>query len=340
MSKQKKSGFFGGVLLGVLIASIGFSISVRNQKNNKTSTKNTLVLKLAHTLDTKHPVHLGMVYMKKRLEEISNNQESLEIFPSGVLGSETKCIEMLQNGVLDMTKTSTSPMEGFVPEMGVFSLPYVFRDREHFWNVLDSDLGKELLLKGEARNLRGVCYFDAGSRNFYTTKKPVLIPSDLNKQKIRVMNSKTAIDMVKALGGAPTPIAWGELYSALNQGVVDGAENNPPSYYNNGHHKVCKHFSMDGHTRVPDMLVISSKIWDTYSPEVKIWLQKAANEASVYQRELWAKKSKEALTAAEQEGAKIYYPDIKPFIEKTKAMATNLSGTPVGDIYQRIQEVE
>jgi tripartite ATP-independent transporter DctP family solute receptor len=341
MPSKKGSGFFGGLLIGALVATIGFSLCVRKLKsNNSNEVKGQLSLKLAHTLDTKHPVHLGMVYMKKRLEEISNGQATLAIYPSGVLGSETKCIEMLQNGVLAMTKTSTSPMEGFVPEMGVFSLPYVFRDREHFWNVLDSKVGKELLLKGEKRNLRGICYFDAGSRNFYTSEKPVLTPKDLANQKIRVMNSKTAIDMVKALGGAPTPIAWGELYSALNQGVVDGAENNPPSYYNNGHHKVCKHFSMDGHTRVPDMLVISTKVWQSYSPEVQGWLQQAANEASLYQRQLWAEKSKEALAAAEKEGAKIYYPDIKPFMEKTKSMVDGLTGTPVGQIYQRIQEVE
>lgn len=340
MSKQRKSGFFGGVLVGVLAATIIFSFVTRYNKSNGSQQKNITTIKLAHTLDTKHPVHLGMVYMKKRLEEISNNQATLEIFPSGVLGSETKCIEMLQNGVLAMTKTSTSPMEGFVPEMGVFSLPYVFRSREHFWNVLDSKIGKDLLLKGESRNLRGICYFDAGSRNFYTTKKPILTPEDLNKQKIRVMNSKTAIDMIKALGGSPTPIAWGELYSALNQGVVDGAENNPPSYYNNGHHKVSKHFSLDGHTRVPDMLVISSKIWKSYSPELQTWLQQAADEASQYQRELWAQKSKEALAAAEKEGAKIYYPDIQPFIDKTKSMIDGLTGTAIGDIYRRIQETK
>jgi tripartite ATP-independent transporter DctP family solute receptor len=339
MTANKKSGFFGGILIGILITSILFSFIVKHKKDR--TTKNSMTtIKLAHTLDTKHPVHLGMVFMKKRLEEISNNQATLEIFPSGVLGSETKCIEMLQNGVLAMTKTSTSPMEGFVPEMGVFSLPYVFRNRDHFWNTLDSDVGKELLLKGEARKLRGICYFDAGSRNFYTKNKPILSPQDLQNQKIRVMNSKTAIDMIKALGGAPTPIAWGELYSALNQGVVDGAENNPPSYYNNGHHKVCKHFSIDGHTRVPDMLIISSKIWESLSPELQSWLQQAADEASVYQRELWAQKSQEALIAAEKEGAIIYYPDIQPFIEQTKPMVKELSGTPIGHIYQRIQDLK
>jgi tripartite ATP-independent transporter DctP family solute receptor len=285
-------------------------------------------------------VHAALEYMKTRLEELSGGSVTLDIYPSGVLGSETECIEQLQNGALAMTKTSAAPMEGFIPEMAVFSLPYVFRDREHYWKVLDSDLGRSLLLKGQDKNLRGLCYFDSGSRNFYTKDRPVLTPDDLKGLKIRVMNSKTAMDMVSALGGSPTPIAWGELYTALQQGVVDGAENNPPSFYTNRHYEVCRYFSMDEHTRIPDILLISTKVWDTLPERVQGWLQQAADDASHYERKLWQEKSDEALELARREGVKVYYPDKGPFIAKVAPMIASYKDTPVGDLLDRIREVK
>jgi len=337
---NNSSGFWAGLLSGLLVATIGYAVFVNSQNKEGANAGKVTVLKLAHTLDTKHPVHAGMEYMKERLEEISGGKASIEIYPSGMLGSETQCIEQLQNGVLAMTKTSASPMEGFIPEMGVFSLPYVFRNSEHYWNVLDSKLGRDLLLKGESKRLRGLCYFDAGSRNFYTKEKMVKSPADLAGLKIRVMNSKTAIEMVKALGGAPTPIAWGELYTALQQGVVDGAENNPPSYYTNRHHEVCKYFSMDGHTRIPDMLIISSKVWKTLSSQEQQWLQQASDDASQFQRKLWAEKTKEALESAQKEGVQVHYPDQKPFVDKVQPFLDSYNGTAIGSLLKQIKEVK
>ena len=341
MEHKQRSGFFAGVLTGVLVATILFAVVTRKQAETAhVDVGSQLTLKLAHSLDTKHPVHAAMEYMRERLEELSGGRVSLEIYPSGMLGSETQCIEQLQNGVLDMTKTSASPMEGFIAEMAVFSLPYVFRDRAHYWSVLDGDVGKELLLAGEVRKLRGLCYYDAGSRNFYTKDKPVMTPDDLKGLKIRVMNSKTAIDMVKALGGAPTPIAWGELYTALQQGVVDGAENNPPSYVTNRHLEVCKYFSMDGHTRIPDMLIMSTEVWKELSPQVQAWLQQAADDSSEFQRELWEKKTVDALEQAKAEGVEVVYPDQAPFVAKVLPMLASYKGTPVGKLLSRIREVK
>ena len=342
MSEEKKiSGFIGGILIGILIATVGFALFMKTQNSEikKIGVRKKRVLKLAHSLDPKHPVHAAIEYMKKRLEELSDGSMTIDIYPSGVLGSETNCIEQLQNGSLAMTKTSASPMEGFIPEMGVFSLPYVFRDSKHFWKVLDSKIGKDLLLKGESKNLRGLCYYDAGSRNFYTKGKPVRTPDDLKGLKIRVMNSKTAMDMVSALGGAPTPISWGELYTSLQQGVVDGAENNPPSYYTNRHYEVCKYFSMDGHTRIPDILLVSEKIWNSLSEDEQKWLQKAADESSLFQRKLWKEKTEEALTNAKKEGVEVIYPDQKPFVEKVKPMLKSYNGTPVGALLNKIKEM-
>jgi tripartite ATP-independent transporter DctP family solute receptor len=295
-----------------------------------------MVLKLGHGLDTAHPVHVAMEFMKQRLEELSSGRVTIDIYPSSVLGSETQCIEQLQNGSLAMTKTSAAAMENFIPSMAVFGLPYIFRDSDHYWRVLNGEIGKGLLQQGETKFLRGLCYYDAGSRNFYTKKTPIRAPDDLKGLKIRVMNSKTAIDMVKAMGASPTPIAWGELYSALAQGTVDGAENNPPSFVSNKHYEVCKHFTLDGHTRIPDMLLISSKVWKKMDPQVREWVQQAADESSLYQRKLWQEKTAEALEQAKTEGVTVYDVDTAAFAAKVAAMLEQVENPEVRKLLKQI----
>ncbi len=163
-------------------------------------------LKLAHSLDTGHPVHRAMEFMASELEQLSDGSMRLEIHPSGQLGGERQLIELLQIGSLAMTKVSASPMEGFAPEMRVFSIPYVFRDSDHYWQFLDSDKGRELLLSLRRVRLRGLVYYDAGSRSFYMTSKPVHSPADLAGQKIRVQESQTSVKMIDALGEPQHPL--------------------------------------------------------------------------------------------------------------------------------------
>lgn len=333
------SYFIAGILVGSILATAGFSLFLRTQKSSG-GGKQQMVLKLGHSLDTAHPVHIAMEFMKKRLEELSGGSVTIDIYPSSVLGSETQCIEQLQNGSLAMTKTSAAAMENFIPAMSVYGLPYVFRDENHFWNVLNGGIGKKLLQQGEDKFLRGLCYYDAGSRNFYTKSTPVRTPDDLKGLKIRVMPSKTAIDMVKAMGASPTPIAWGELYSALAQGTVDGAENNPPSFTSNKHYEVCKHFTLDGHTRIPDILLISSKVWNKLDPQVREWVQQAADESSIYQRKLWQEKTTEALEQAKAEGVTVYDIDTSLFAAKVAPMLAEVENPEVKELLKEIAEVK
>jgi tripartite ATP-independent transporter DctP family solute receptor len=335
MSKSV-SLFTAGLLIGALLATGAFALFLRTQHPGRGAQ---IVLKLGHGLDTGHPVHKAMEFMKERLEKLSGGSVTIDIYPSSVLGTEVQCIEQLQNGSLAMTKTSAAAMENFIPVMSVFSLPYVFRDHDHHWNVLNSPLGQELLQAGESKFLRGLCYYDSGSRNFYTKEKPILTPDDLQGMKIRVMNSKTAIDMIKIMGGAPTPIAWGELYSALAQGTVDGAENNPPSFTSNKHYEVCKHFSLDGHTRIPDILMISTMIWKKLDPQVQKWVQQAASESAVFQRKLWAAESAAALEKAQKEGVTVYEVDRTLFAEKVAPMLENVENAEIRALLKRIEEI-
>ncbi len=276
----------------------------------------TRVLKLAHALNVNHSVHKAMVLMGEELTKISDGKMKVEIYPSQQLGSERECLELLQIGSLDMTKVSVGVMENFAPKMKVLGLPFLFRDRAHVFQVLDGPVGQQLLNDGKQYWLQGLGYYDAGSRSFYTKDRPVEAPQDLEGLKIRVMESVTAIQMVNSLGGSPTPISWGELYTSLQQGVVDGAENNPPSFYLSRHYEVCKYYSLDEHTTLPDVLVMSIHTWDKLNDQEKKWLTEAVNRSILYQRELWAQSEKEALDAVVAAGVTVTRPDKSPFMDQ------------------------
>lgn len=302
---------FQKLILTIVI--IGFASSCSDTKDIKT-------IKLAHSLDINHSVHKAMVKMGKDLLQISGGKLQLEIYPSQQLGTERECIELLQIGSLDMTKVSVGVMENFAPRMKVFGLPYLFRDKQHSFNVLDGEIGQSLLNDGTKYWIKGLGYYDAGSRSFYTKSKPINTPKDLNGLKIRVMESVTAMDMVKSLGGSPTPISWGELYTSLQQGVVDGAENNPPSFYLSRHYEVCKYYSLDEHTVLPDVLIIGTHIWDKLSTQEKKWLKDAVDKSVIYQRKLWAEAEKEALDEVQKAGVTIVSPDKNLFEEKVQVV--------------------
>jgi tripartite ATP-independent transporter DctP family solute receptor len=325
-----------GVTLLVLTAALAGLAAMTFRARSRTA--DVVVLKLAHGLDTTHPVHQGMAFMAERIAERSAGTLVVQIFPSEQLGSERVLIEQTQMGLIDMTKSSAAALEQFVPRMAVFSVPYIFRDDEHYWSVLRDELGRELLAAGEDQGLVGLCYFDAGSRSFYTKSRPIRTPDDLAGMKIRVQESHTARQMVEQLGGSPTTMAWGELYTSLQQGVVDGAENNPPSFYTSRHYEVCKYYALDEHTQVPDVLLMSSLVWRDLSEEHRRIVQEAADEASEYQRKLWAEKTEEALRAVEAAGVEVLRPDKTPFVEKVRPMHESYRGTAVGQLLERIRE--
>jgi tripartite ATP-independent transporter DctP family solute receptor len=262
----------------------------------------------------------------------------IQIYPSQQLGTERECVELLQIGSLGMTKISSSVMENFSPLYTVFSLPYLFKNQEHHFSVLDSEIGKRILRSSEKYLVRGLCYYDAGSRSFYTVSKQVNTPEDLNGLKIRTQESQTSVKMVNALGGSATPISWGELYTALQQGVVDGAENNPPSFYLSGHYEVCKYYSLDEHTSVPDVLIISTKVWESLTEQEQKWLEDAVHESTLYQRKIWKEASDHAIEEVKKAGVIVSYPDKAPFAEKVIPLYEEYHDNP--EIYNLIKEIK
>ena len=294
-------------------------------------------LKLAHGLDVTHPVHKGMVFMQDKVAELSSGALLMEIYPSQQLGTERQCLELLQIGSLAITKVSAAVMENFAPKIQVLSLPYLFRSKDHYHKVLDGPIGKELQEESEKYRLRGLTYFDAGYRSFYA-KEPIRAPEDVQNMKIRVQESPTAMNLVRSFGGAPTPISWGELYTALQQGVVDGAENNPPSFYTSRHYEVCKYYTLNEHTAVPDILVIGTSAWNDLSEQEQGWLQEAADQATIYQRKVWAEAEEEALAAVQKAGVEIIRPDKSAFASYTEAELEKYKSNE--EFYQLIERIQ
>jgi tripartite ATP-independent transporter DctP family solute receptor len=341
MDRKSLSFLALGLVVGSLLAAVVFIGVLRSERGaNAAAGGQKTVLKLGHVLDQSHPVHAAMEYMARRAGELSGGMLEMQVFPNGQLGSEPECIEQLQRGALAMVKTSAAAMEGFVPDMAVFGLPYLFRDDTHYWRVLEGSIGQELLAAGDPVGVHGLCYYDSGSRSFYTVDKPILRPEDVKELKLRVLPSKMARDLIALLGGGPTPVPFGELYTALQQSMVDGAENNPPSFYTSRHFEVARHYSLDEHTRIPDVVIFSKKVWDGLSPAVQGWITQAANESVVFQRKLWQEQTKAALEAVEKAGVKVYLPDQALFVAATAPMYKEFEGTRVGDLVQRIRAVQ
>lgn len=318
-----------------LLLSLSLLLLVLTGCSEITDTK---TIKLAHGLDVTHPVHKGMLRMAELVDEKSNGKLEIDIYPSQQLGSERETLELLQIGSVDMTKVSAAVLENFVPETRVFSLPYLFRDNQHYYNVLDGKIGRQLLLDGQDYWLRGLTYYDAGQRSFYTKERPIRTPEDLEGMKIRVQESPMAVNMVRTLGGSPTPISWGELYTALQQGIVDGAENNPPSFHSSRHYEVTSYFSLDEHTSIPDVLLASTHFWDSLSKQEQQWIQEAADSSKVYQREIWAEAEEEGLKVVEEAGVEVIRPDKEPFRKKVEVIYDQYrENNP--DFYKLIQKI-
>jgi len=320
-------------IIGALIISSFFLLLAGCETENKTR-----IIKLGHGLDITHPVHKAMMFMAERVKEKSDGKMQIDIYPNQQLGSERECLELLQIGSLGMTKVSTGVMENFAPELKVFGLPFLFRDREHRFKVLEGEIGQKLLNSSIDKRLKGLTFYDAGSRSFYS-KTPINGPEDLKGLKLRVMESQTAIQMVRLLGGSPTPIASGELYTALQQGIVDGAENNPPTFYLTRDYEVCKYLILDEHTSIPDELVIGMPVWNQLTAQEKKWLKQAAMESLEYEKKIWREAELHALEEVKKAGVKVTKAKKDEFRKLVKPMYDEFSLDPVlREIIENIQK--
>jgi len=330
-----------GFLLGLVVASLLFALLKPSGSGDGSDVRR---LRVAHSLPVSHPVHAGIEHFAERLAAYSHGRLKVDIFPNSQLGSEPQTVEQMQAGTLDGAKIGAAVLGSFVPTAKIFSLPYLFRDREHYWEVLEGPIGQDLVEllaitgRGHPSGLHGLTFYDAGSRSFYA-QRPVLHPDDLRGLKIRVQPDPVAMDTIRALGASPTPVSWGELYTALQQGVVDGAENNAPSFVSSRHFEVCKEFSSNHHSRVPDILILSQRTWESLTEEQQAWVQQAADDSSVFQREAWETGVEAAFEKMRAEGVTVHEVDVRPFLEATEPVRERYAEGEVLELMKRIQAV-
>lgn len=295
------------------IISVGLILLGCTSNGARNQDQTTLIL--AHAMHSDHPVTIGMDYMAKRLGEISNGKFVVKTYSAGQLGDERALLELVQIGAISLAKVSGAKYENIVPAIRVFSLPYLFRDDEHYRKIIDGEIGKALLASGAEYQLKGLAFYDAGWRSFYTKNRPIMTPDDLKGMKIRVQPSVMAIDLIRTLGGAATPLSYGELYTAFQSGIVDGAENNTPSFYSSRHYEVTDYYTINEHTAVPDFLVISTSAWQNLTDQEQKWLTQAVQESVEFQHELWETSVEESMQVILDAGVEVFYPDKEPFRE-------------------------
>ena len=305
-------------LLAAAVASLAFSAQA------------AVTLKLSHNQSKEIPVHKAMEAFADKVKEYTNGEVKIRIYPNAQLGTQRESVELVQSGGLALAKSNAAELEAFEPLYGVFNLPYIFKNEQHYYDVLTSDIGDEVLNASKDKGFIGVTYYDAGSRSFYAGKA-IKTPDDLKGMKIRVQ-----------LGANPTPIAFGELYTALQQGVVDGAENNESALVDNRHGEVSKFYSYDRHTMIPDVLVMSTKDWDKLTPEQQQAIKKAGRESMMLQKQLWAENTEKVIKEAKEKLGVTFVEDVDTAAFAAKVLPMHEEATKASpqaaDLIKRIKE--
>lgn len=283
------------------------------------SEDSTKKLKLAHALTEGHPVHLAMVQFAEEIKEKTDGKIEVLIFPNGQLGGEREITELMQAGAIDMIKTNAGPLESFAREYSVLSLPYLFRDMDHHLKVVKSEIGESILGATADRGFIGLTFYNSGTRNMYT-KKPVKSVDDLKGMKIRVQTSKTMVRMTELLGGSPSPLSFGEIYTALQQGVVDGAENNLISYADSKHYEVAPYFTFDEHSISPDVLIMNINTWNKLTDNEKKIVKEAALNSFDYQNKIWFEAEDKLVDTLKEKGVEFFQVNKDDFVEKVQPL--------------------
>jgi tripartite ATP-independent transporter DctP family solute receptor len=257
--------------------------------------------------------------MSQLVKEQTKGRIEIVVYPNSSLGSESSVVEMVKLGALDMGRVSISEVVEVNPNMEVLILPYIFRDDTHKWKVLDGPIGNSMLEGLSKANLIGLCFLESGYRSFYNTKRPIYRPTDLKGLKIRVQPSKIMIKLIEFFGAAAVPINYNEVYPALTAKAIDGAENNLPSFLSTGHYKIARYYSFDRHSSIPEVVLISKKIWSKLAASDQEIIKKAAKESVPYQRNLWDKFENESFLKLQQEGCKFNEVDLEAFKQRFKS---------------------
>jgi len=301
-----------------------------------------ITLRSSDTHPEGYPTVVAVQHMGELLEERTDGRICVEVFPSAQLGEEADTIEQTQLGVIDMNRVSLGPFNNIIEETKVFSLPYIFRSIDHMHRVVDGEIGQEILGAFENHNLVGLAYYDSGARSFYNSVKPITSMDDLAGLSFRVQQSDLVVDMVEALGADATPMPFGEVYTGIQTGAIDGAENNWPSYESTGHYEVAKYYTLDEHLIVPEILVMSQTAWNRLSADDQALVRQAAQDAVPYMRTLWAEREAVSEEIVRASGVEVIEDiDKTPFIEAMVSVyETHVTTDALRSLVDRIQATE
>jgi tripartite ATP-independent transporter DctP family solute receptor len=280
--------------------------------------------------------------MNDRLLERTNGRHRIVLFHSRQLGEEEATIAQTRAGAIDIDRVSIGPLAAFIPDLRILSLPFLFRSADHFHKTLDGGIGNTILASFEAHGFVGLTYYDSGARSLYNKVRPVRTLADLKGLKIRIQQSEVAADLVRALGAEPVVLAYGQVLTGLSAGLIDGAENNWPSYVTTEHYKAAPYYTLTEHTMLPEVLIMSKKAWDGLSPEDRVIFQEVARESARFMRRQWEAWEDQARNVAEGAGVTVISDfDRAPFIEATKGIYDRLlSDQASRDLVDRIRAVQ
>ncbi|ARU89933.1 TRAP transporter substrate-binding protein [Pseudomonas sp. M30-35] len=301
---------------------------------------NALEIKFAEIHPAGYPTVVAEEAMGKKIEEASNGDITFKMFSGGVLGSEKEVVEQTQIGAIQMTRVSLGIVGPVVPDVNVFNMPFVFRDQAHMRKIIDGEIGQEILDKitNSEFNLVALAWMDGGTRNLYS-KKPVRKIEDLKGMKIRVMGNPLFVDMMTAMGANGIAMDTGEIFSALQTGVIDGAENNPPTMLEHNHYQNAKYYTLTGHLILPEPIVMSKETWNSLSAEQQALVKKTAKEAQLEERKLWDAKSAASEEKLKAAGVEFITVDKKPFYDATAPIREKY-GAQYADLMKRIAAVQ
>ena len=301
------------------------------------------IIRIAHSQSAEHPDHIGLLAYEKYIEDRLGDKYDVQIFPNELLGPSVKAIELVQTGAVDFAVASTGNLETFDNIYQIFSIPYLFNSPEVYHKFMENDsLTSEIYKSTEASGFEAVTWLDAGVRNFYATT-PIKTPEDLKGKKIRVQSSPTNVKMMEAFGAAAAPMSFGEVYTAIQQKVIDGAENNEFALTNNKHGEVAKYYTYNRHQMVPDILIGNYKFLQELSPDERKIFDEAAEECTRVERESWEKQVEQAKTTAQNMGVEFLEADIDKFKEKVlplhkEILNDNEKLRPIYDVIQKMNE--
>lgn len=305
------------------------------------SNSDKRIVRIGHNQSTNHPSHIGLTAFQEYINTELGDKYVVEVYPSELLGSQTDMVQLTQTGAIDFCIASNSILETFSENYSIFNLPYLFASQEAYHAAMDDPKVTDPIFESTAQaGFTSVTWLDAGTRNFYTINKPINSPADLAGLKIRVQQSPTNIEMMRLLGGSATPMGFGEVYTSLQSGIIDGAENNELALRDNGHGDICKYYSYDMHQMIPDLLIGNNAFLEGLSEEERAVFEEGFKILNQTQREAWIEGVEDSINnAINNQGVEFIYPDTKPFKEAVLPLHESvLSDIPsIQPVYDMIQ---